>query len=50
MPTLDVPGAHLYYEVTGRGPVLLLITGAPADATTFAGMVPILSQKHGRDL
>jgi pimeloyl-ACP methyl ester carboxylesterase len=46
MPTLVVPGAQLYYEVTGSGPVLLLITGAPADATSFVGMVPILSQRY----
>jgi pimeloyl-ACP methyl ester carboxylesterase len=32
---LDVPGATLHYEVTGSGPVLLLITGAPGDATNF---------------
>ena len=33
--TLDVPGATLYYEVRGRGPVLLMMPGGPADATTF---------------
>jgi pimeloyl-ACP methyl ester carboxylesterase len=33
--TLEVPGASLYYEVRGRGPVLLLMPGGPADATTF---------------
>jgi pimeloyl-ACP methyl ester carboxylesterase len=30
--TLKVPGARLYYEVTGSGPLLLMIPGAPADA------------------
>jgi hypothetical protein len=27
--TLNVPGANLYYEVRGSGPVLLLICGGP---------------------
>ncbi|CAA9409616.1 MAG: hypothetical protein AVDCRST_MAG66-1958 [uncultured Pseudonocardia sp.] len=40
---LEVPGATLHYEVTGSGPVLLLIGGAPADGTIFAGMVPQLA-------
>lgn len=33
--TLKVPGGDLYYEVRGSGPVLLLMPGGPADATTF---------------
>jgi pimeloyl-ACP methyl ester carboxylesterase len=33
--TLDVPDATLYYEVRGSGPVLLMMPGGPADATTF---------------
>src|SRR5690348_11186281 len=36
--TLEVPGASLYYEVRGSGPVLLLMPGGPADATTFRRM------------
>ncbi|HVS49733.1 MAG TPA: alpha/beta hydrolase [Candidatus Dormibacteraeota bacterium] len=32
---LKVPGAHLYYEVRGSGPVLLMMPGGPADATAF---------------
>ena len=28
--TLKVPGASLYYEVTGSGPVLLMIPPTPA--------------------
>jgi pimeloyl-ACP methyl ester carboxylesterase len=35
---LEVPGARLRYEVSGAGPVLLLIPGAAADATAFAGI------------
>jgi pimeloyl-ACP methyl ester carboxylesterase len=33
--TLKVPGANLYYEVRGSGPVLLMMPGGPADATAF---------------
>lgn len=36
--TLTVPGADIYYEVRGSGPVLLLMPGGPADATTFRKM------------
>ena len=36
--TLEVPGASLYYEVRGSGPVLLMMPGGPADATTFRRM------------
>ncbi len=32
---LKVPGADLYYEVRGSGPVMLLMPGGPADATAF---------------
>ncbi len=30
--TLKVPGADLYYEVRGAGPVLVMMPGGPADA------------------
>jgi pimeloyl-ACP methyl ester carboxylesterase len=40
---LTVPGARLYYEVSGSGPVLLMIHGAPADAEVFAPIVPLLA-------
>ncbi len=36
--TLDVPGAKLYYEAQGAGPVLLMIPGGPADAGIFAAL------------
>lgn len=35
--TLDVPGARLYYERQGAGPLLLMI-GSPMDSTGFAGL------------
>jgi len=43
--TLSVPGANLYYEVTGSGPVLMLI-GLPVDHTEFAQVVPLLSDRY----
>jgi len=36
---LAVPGATLHYEVTGAGPVLLLIAGGGTDAGVYDGMV-----------
>jgi pimeloyl-ACP methyl ester carboxylesterase len=44
--TLKVPGASLYYEVRGSGPVLLMIPGGPADAGVFAGIAPILADRY----
>ncbi|WP_328747253.1 alpha/beta hydrolase [Streptomyces sp. NBC_00285] len=38
MSTLEVPGARLYYETRGRGPLMLMIPGANGDADAF-GMV-----------
>jgi pimeloyl-ACP methyl ester carboxylesterase len=40
--TLDVPGARLYYEVRGWGPLLLLL-GSPMDSTGFAAMAAELA-------
>ncbi|MBC6972220.1 alpha/beta hydrolase [Bacillus sp. Xin] len=33
--TLQVPGANLYYEIRGKGPVLLMIHGGGGDADKF---------------
>ena len=46
MTTLDLPGATLYYETQGTGPVLLLIPGGPADAGVFAGLAPLLTDRY----
>jgi hypothetical protein len=46
LPTLDVPGATLYYERDGTGPVLLLIPGGPADAGIFAALRDVLSDRY----
>ncbi|HET7338400.1 MAG TPA: alpha/beta hydrolase [Candidatus Dormibacteraeota bacterium] len=44
--TLKVPGASLYYEVRGAGPVLLMMPGGPADATTFRKIEDRLATKY----
>jgi len=42
---LVVPGATLRYDVTGAGPVLLLM-GTPMDACGFAALTPLLAEDH----
>src|ERR1700694_528351 len=42
----EVPGANLYYEVRGSGPVLLMMPGGPADATTFRAIENALAQRY----
>lgn len=44
--TLKVPGATLYYQVRGSGPVLLMIPGGPTDAAIFADLVPHLTDRY----
>ena len=44
--TLQVPGASLYYEVRGSGPVLLMMPGGPADATTFRPLESELASRY----
>jgi pimeloyl-ACP methyl ester carboxylesterase len=44
--TLKVPGANLYYEVRGSGPVLLMMPGGPADATTFRRIEDRLASRY----
>ena len=43
---LKVPGAKIYYEVQGKGPVLLMIPGGPADAGAFADLAPLMADKY----
>jgi pimeloyl-ACP methyl ester carboxylesterase len=43
--TLDVPGARLYYERRGAGPLLLLI-GSPMDSTGFSGLAGALADRY----
>ncbi|HWE91255.1 MAG TPA: alpha/beta hydrolase [Pseudonocardiaceae bacterium] len=43
---LKVPGAQLYYEVRGSGPVLLLIVGGNGDAGTFTQAAKLLADRY----
>jgi pimeloyl-ACP methyl ester carboxylesterase len=42
---LDVPGAHLHYEVRGDGPLVVLVA-APMDARSFAPLADLLAPDH----
>lgn len=44
--TLHVPGATLYYEVRGRGPLLLLIPGGTGGAAAFDGVADALAAEY----
>jgi pimeloyl-ACP methyl ester carboxylesterase len=43
--TLQVPDARLYYEVRGRGPLVVLV-GAPMDARAFAPLADLLATDY----
>ena len=43
--TLDVPGARLYYQRQGAGPLLLMI-GSPMDSAGFAGLARALADRY----
>jgi len=43
--TMDVPGARLYYEVRGQGPLIALV-GSPMDAAAFAPLADLLANDH----
>jgi predicted RNA polymerase sigma factor/pimeloyl-ACP methyl ester carboxylesterase len=44
--TLKVPGATLFYEVQGSGPVLLLICGGIYDARAYGGLAQSLADRY----
>jgi len=44
--TLKVPGATIYYEVRGSGPVLLMMPGGPADAGAFRRIAGYLDSDY----
>ena len=44
--TLKVPGASIYYEVQGAGPLLVMIPGGPTDAGVFAGLAASLADRY----
>jgi pimeloyl-ACP methyl ester carboxylesterase len=46
MSTLTVPGAQLYYEVRGDGPLLILIPGAKGEAEVFRPLAHLLSAQY----
>lgn len=46
MSILHVPGARLYYEVRGDGPLLVLIPGAPGNARVFTALADQLAQRY----
>ena len=43
---LNTPGASLYYELRGEGPVLLMINGGPADADQFIRVAEALADRY----
>jgi pimeloyl-ACP methyl ester carboxylesterase len=43
--TLTVPGARLYHEVRGEGPLVVLVA-APMDADSFAPLADLLATDH----
>jgi pimeloyl-ACP methyl ester carboxylesterase len=44
--TVKVPGASLYVELRGTGPVLLVITGGPTDAGMFTDLATRLADRY----
>lgn len=44
--TLKVPGAKIYYEMQGSGPILLIIPGGPQDAGVFADVSRHLAGRY----
>ena len=46
MSILDVPGARLYYETVGRGPVMLMVPGANGSADPFKGVAEHLAAHY----
>ena len=44
--TLKVPGASIYYQVRGAGPVLLMMPGGPADAGAFRNIAGYLASNY----
>ncbi|BCU80827.1 hypothetical protein JIR001_06100 [Polycladomyces abyssicola] len=44
--TLQVPGANLYYEVRGTGPVLLMIHGGGGDADKLLHVANHLANRY----
>jgi acetyltransferase/esterase len=45
MSYLSVPGARIYYETRGKGPLLLMIPGANGDAVVFPPVAELLASE-----
>ena len=41
-----MPGASIYYEVQGSGPMLLIIPGGPQDAGVFADISRLMADRY----
>src|SRR5581483_1321843 len=46
MSELEVPGAHLYYEIRGDGPLLVMIPGAGGSADPFQAVAAQLAARY----
>jgi acetyltransferase/esterase len=46
MTVLDVPGAHLYYETHGHGPLLIMVPGASGVADSFRAVATHLAAHY----
>ncbi|MBG0792422.1 alpha/beta fold hydrolase [Methylocystis sp. H62] len=44
--TQKVPGARIYFEMRGTGPILLIIPGGPQDAGVFADLSRYLADRY----
>jgi pimeloyl-ACP methyl ester carboxylesterase len=44
--TMKVPGATIYFETQGSGPIVLIIPGGPQDAGVFADLSGHLAERH----
>jgi pimeloyl-ACP methyl ester carboxylesterase len=44
--TLRIPGATLYYEMRGAGPVLVLIAAGSSDAGIFERLANVLANEY----
>src|ERR1700745_1368694 len=43
---LQLPGASIYYEIRGTGPVLLMMPGGPATGSIFQGIADHLAPHY----
>jgi 3-oxoadipate enol-lactonase len=46
MATAKVNGIHIYYEIHGKGPPLLLIMGLGANATAWWKQIPAFAEQY----